>query len=221
MEYLSGWGGFVAAFAVFFISHSIPTRPAVKARIVSVTGRGGFTLAYSALSTAVLAWIIVAAGRAPYVELWGREPWQTHVPLTAMFVASVIMAMVFGQPNALSFGGRNNDRFDPEDPGLVGWIRHPLLAGLLIWSLAHMVPNGDLAHVIVFGLFSGFSLLGMKIIDRRARRILGAGEWQRLAATRRRITVTRGGVVRIILGVVLYLALLAAHEPVIGMSPLL
>jgi len=92
---------------------------------------------------------------------------------------------------------------------------------LLIWSAAHMVPNGNLAHVILFGLFAGFSILGMAIIDRRARRILGADTWQHLSKTRRILTITRRGITRIAIGVLIYLALLYSHEWVIGVSPLL
>ncbi len=221
MQFLSQWGEFIAAFAVFFLSHSIPVRPAVKSRIVARTGALGFALLYSALSIAVLTWIIIAAGRAPFVEIWGWAEWQNHVPLTGMFVATLIVTMVFGQPNPLSFGGWNNDRFDPDNPGLIGWIRHPLLMALLIWSAAHMVPNGNLAHVIVFGLFAGFSILGMAIIDRRARRILGAETWQHLSKTRRNLTISRRGITRIAISVLIYLALLYSHEWVIGVSPLL
>ena len=221
MQFLSQWGEFIAAFVVFFLSHSIPVRPAVKSRIVTKTGALGFTLLYSALSIAVLTWIIIAAGRAPYVEIWGWADWQNHVPLTGMFVATLIVTMVFGQPNPLSFGGWNNDRFDPGKPGLIGWIRHPLLVALLIWSVAHLVPNGNLAHVIVFGLFAGFSILGMAIIDRRARRILGVDTWQHLSKTRRSLTITRRGITRIAIGSLIYLALLYSHEWVIGVSPLL
>lgn len=221
MQFLSEWGEFLAAFAVFFLSHSIPVRPKVKSHITAKTGALGFTLLYSILSIAVLTWIIIAAGRAPFVEIWAWAPWQNHVPLTGMLLATVIVTIVFGQPNPLSFGGWNNERFDPEHPGLIGWIRHPLLIALLIWSIAHMVPNGNLAHVIVFGLFAGFSLLGMWIIDRRSKRILGLENWQRLSNTRRRLSITRRGITRILIGVLIYLAILYSHEWVIGVTPLI
>lgn len=221
MQFLSEWGEFLAAFAVFFLSHSIPVRPKVKSHITAKTGALGFTLLYSILSIAVLTWIIIAAGRAPFVEIWAWAPWQNHVPLTGMLLATVIVTIVFGQPNPLSFGGWNNERFNPEHPGLIGWIRHPLLIALLIWSIAHMVPNGNLAHVIVFGLFAGFSLLGMWIIDRRSKRILGLENWHRLSNTRRRLSITRRGITRILIGVLIYLAILYSHEWVIGVTPLI
>lgn len=220
MQFLSQWGEFIAAFVAFFLSHSIPVRPAVKSRIVAKTGALGFALLYSALSIAILTWIIIAAGRAPFVEIWGWATWQNHLPLTGMLVAIVIVTMAFGQPNPLSFGGWNNQAFDPDNSGLIGWIRHPLLVALLIWAGTHLIPNGNLAHVIVFGLFAGFSILGMAIIDRRARRILGAENWQHLSTTHRRLTLTRRGIARIALGVLIYLAVLYSHEWVIGVSPL-
>jgi len=221
VQTLSEWGEFIAAFAVFFLSHSIPVRPAVKSRITAKIGALGFTLAYSALSIAVLTWIISAAGRAPYVELWAWAPWQNNVPLMGMALACVIVAMAFGQPNPLSFGGWNNAQFDPQNCGIIGWVRHPLLAGLFIWAGAHLIPNGNLAHVIVFGLFAGFSLLGLRIIDRRMRRILGPDEWLRLSATRREFRVTLSEISRIIIGLLVYLLILYSHEWFIGVSPLI
>ncbi|MCB1349216.1 MAG: NnrU family protein, partial [Maritimibacter sp.] len=43
-----GWGEYILAFAVFFASHALPVRPAIKARIVARIGARGFSLAYSA-----------------------------------------------------------------------------------------------------------------------------------------------------------------------------
>jgi len=44
-----GWFEYAAAFTVFFISHSVPVRPRIRARLVALMGARGFTLAYSAL----------------------------------------------------------------------------------------------------------------------------------------------------------------------------
>ncbi|MDW3117484.1 MAG: NnrU family protein [Roseovarius pacificus] len=174
-----GWSEFILAFLVFFLSHLIPVRPPVRPWLVGHLGQTGFTAVYSALSVAILGWIIAAAGRAPYVALWDRAAWQTHVPLTAMGIVCLIVALSLGRPNPFSFGGAHNDRFDPAHPGIIRYLRHPLLAALAIWALAHMVPNGDLAHVIVFGVFALFALLGQSLITRRRKRELGP-RWQQL-----------------------------------------
>lgn len=221
-----GWTSFAAAFAAFFLSHSIPLRPPVKSRLVAVLGRGGFTLAYSALSLGVLTWLIVAAANAPYVGLWPRAAWQNWVPLLAMGVASALLCLAIGRPNPLSFGGAHNERFDPARPGVLRWTRHPLLVAAALWAGAHLVPNGDLAHVILFGVFAFFALAGMRLVDRRKRREMGAAQWQALIA---QIAATpimprpaswRGAAVRLGVAIALYLTLLGLHPVVLGVSPL-
>lgn len=215
-----GWGEFIAAFAAFFSTHVLFVRPAVKRPVVAAIGPRGFTLAYSAVSVAVLSGIVVAAIRAPVVVLWSDTTLARHTALALMLVASVLFTLAIGRPNPLSFGGAHDERFDPARPGLIGWIRHPLLWVLFIWSLAHILANGTLSYVIMFGAFALFALAGVKVIDRRKRRLLGAGEWARLAAGPRRLSPTRDGLVRLVAGVALYALLLWLHGPVIGVDPL-
>ena len=64
------WTAFAAVFVAFFLTHSIPVRPAVKSRLVTVLGSRGFGIGYSALSVTMLALLIWSAGEAPYVQLW-------------------------------------------------------------------------------------------------------------------------------------------------------
>ncbi|MCA1298614.1 NnrU family protein [Stappia indica] len=220
-----GWSEYALAFAAFFLTHSVPLRPPVKRRLVGVLGARGFTLAYSALSLFVLGWLIEASSRAPYVGLWDWAPWQNHVPLTVMGVVCLLLALSLGRPNPFSFGGAGNDRFDPAHPGLVRWTRHPLLLALALWAGAHLVPNGDLAHVLLFGTFAGFALLGMWIVDRRRRREMGP-RWDELLAKVRAGPVVpvpqsaAGLALRCGLALGVYLLLLAAHPYLFGVSPL-
>lgn len=219
------WLEFIAAFAAFFLTHSVPLRPTIRPRLQQVLGRRGFTLAYSALSLAVLGWLIAAAGRAPYVPLWDWASWQHLVPLVAMLPVCLILSLAIGRPNPFSFGGSRNEVFDPAHPGIVRLHYHLLLLALALWATAHVVPNGDLAHVILFGTFAGFAMLGQRLIDRRKRREMGAA-WERLRAEIRRsplfaLWFSRNLVARVAAGLALYLLLIAAHPLVFGVSPLL
>ena len=219
-----GWLEFALAYAVFFLSHSVPVRPPVRPWLQSRLGQGGFTVLYSLLSLAVLAWLIGAAGRAPYLPLWDRAFWQVHVPLVVMLPVCLILALSVARPNPFSFGGARTALFDPLRPGIVRWTRHPLLVALALWSGAHVVPNGDLAHVILFGTFAGFAILGGRLVDRRKRRELGP-EWQHLRATVARTplmswSVSRGLALRLLAGVALYATLLWVHPLLFGVSPL-
>lgn len=63
------WTEFTLALVLFFLSHAVPLRPPVRPRAEAQLGRRGFPLVYSLLSLAILVWLIVAVGRAPYVRL--------------------------------------------------------------------------------------------------------------------------------------------------------
>ncbi len=174
-----GWIEFTAVFAGFFILHSVPVRPPVRPWLVARLGHAGFGISYSALSLAMLAALFIAADRAPFVPIWPEPPGAHWLVLAAMLAASLILAFGLVRPNPLSFGGMRNDAFDPHHPGLLRWVRHPVLAAFFLWSAAHLIVNGDLAHVVMFGSFAGFAFVGMRIIDRRRQREMGGVAWQR------------------------------------------
>ena len=222
---MSNWIEFSTAIAAFLTLHAVPVRPAVKSYLVGRFGAPAFLIAYSFVSVLALAWLIVSAGRAPYVEIWEPAPWQSAVTLAEMVFVCVIVVLSIGRPNPFSFGGSGNGRFDPAKAGMVRVNRHPLLLALLLWSGAHILPNGDLAHLMMFGLFALFALIGMRLIDRRKKREIGPRRYQdRLAAMHRTPLAesfeARGLLVRLCAAAVLFALLLALHPAVIGVSPL-
>ncbi|WP_286133844.1 MULTISPECIES: NnrU family protein [unclassified Labrenzia] len=217
------WLNFIAAFLVFFASHMVLVRPPLRPLLVAFLSPRGFSLGYSLLSLGILWWLIVAARDAPYIALWPWEPWQTYVPVLMMLPVCLILAFGIGAPNPFSFGGRRNNRFDPERPGIVGLMRHPILVAAFLWSVAHVVPNGDLAHVILFGTFAVFSLAGMKLIDRRKQREMG-NTWNCLLADMKRSSSVapvdwQAILIRATAGFVLYIVLAVAHPLFAGVDP--
>jgi uncharacterized membrane protein len=217
------WAEYALAFVGFFLTHSLPIRPPLRPWLEARLGRSGFTIAYSALSLAVLTWLIVAAGRAPFVGLWDWAPWQNHVVLALMLPVCLILTLAIGRPNPFSFGGAHNGRFDPARPGIVRLTRHPLLLALALWAGAHLLPNGDLAHVILFGTFASFAVLGGHMIDRRRQREMGH-RWHDLRAaiaeSPARPTPTADTLLRLAAGLMLYAGLIWLHPLVIGVDPL-
>lgn len=220
------WLGFTGVFALFFATHSIPVRPRVRAALVRYLGNRGFTLAYSTLSLVMLAAIIVTAGRAPYVKLWPQAIWQHYIVIAGMFVVCLILAFSVGRPNPFSFGGAQNDRFDPAHPGIVQWLRHPILTALTLWASLHLLPNGDLAHVLLFGVFAIFAVLGRTLIDRRKTREMGPELWRRLqseikkSSHRPSLAFSTGFFKRLVGAVVFFVALILLHPVLIGVGVL-
>jgi uncharacterized membrane protein len=230
-ELSTGWSEFILAFVLFFASHVVPARPIVREWLVRHVGKMLYIWAYSVLSILIFGWLIVAANRAPYIAGWQFSPWQIWVPNIAMPIACLLLSLGIPAPNPLSIAFRNDETFDPDHPGIVGVTRHPVLWAAALWAFAHAVPNGDLAHILLFGLFGVFSLLGMLAIDARNRRVLGTAEWRHLshntslfplaalAAGGWRPSFGEINWLRLAAAIGLYVGLLALHRPFIGVSP--
>jgi uncharacterized membrane protein len=227
----AGWHELILAFVLFFASHVIPARPAIREWLIRHFGMKLYLWTYAALSIVLFGWLIVAADRAPYVPLWQFSSWQTWIPNVAMPVACLLLAFGVATPNPLSIASRKDETFDPDRPGIVGITRHPVLWAAAFWALAHLVPNGDLAHVLLFGSFGAFSLLGILAIDARHRRLLGEATWRHLArhapvlpfgdiGSLRPLSFRQSDLVRLIAAAGLYFGFLLLHAPFFGVSPL-
>ncbi|WP_171092404.1 MULTISPECIES: NnrU family protein [unclassified Ruegeria] len=220
---MTGWVLFLAALVTFLLSHAIPVRPTVRGWLIGTLGHRGYFAGYSILSLAVLAWLIIAAANAPYVEVIPPFPVLRWVPVLIMPVVCWLALAGLAIQNPFSFGGLGNRTFDPEKPGVLRTTRHPVLAALMMWALAHLLANGSLSHVILFGLFAGFAAMGMALIDRRKHSEMGM-EWIRLSRNTARFSLRaprpwpRPWVWLSALAA--YAVLLHLHAPVIGLSPL-
>ena len=223
---MTGFTAVLLALGLFIATHSVPAIPPLRRALVARLGERVYLAAYSAVSLAVLVLLVTTVLNAPYVALWPLHPSLAWVPLVVMPVACILLVAGARAPNPLSVAFRKIG-FDPQRPGIVGVTRHPILWGFALWAAAHLVPNGDLASLILFGGCAGFALLGMPMIDRRRRRQLGMHEWQALASgssvipqllrvfSRRRSVP----VFDLAVGAALFAAMLWLHGPVIGITP--
>lgn len=226
------WTGLALAMTAFVGSHYLPGRGGLRARMIGAVGRRAYFGVYGLVSLAVLAWLIAAAGAAPYVELWPQAPWTRWVPNLAMPLAAMLAAVGIGASNPFTLGGRRGAAFDPERPGVAAVMRHPLLGALALWAGAHIVPNGDLAHVIVFGTFLAMAIAAMPAFDRRARHLLGPDASRAFFASTAALSLSplrdarwrranlAGLARRAAIGLATWLAALLLHPVVIGVSPL-
>ena len=215
---MTGWAELGLGFALFLAAHLVPARAPVRRRLTALLGERGYLLLYGLVSLLLLGWLIAAVGRAPYLAVWEQAPWQRRIVLLAMAAACLLAALAIGLPNPLSIGGRRGAALDPAHPGIVGPIRHPLLWALALWAAAHLLTNGDLAHILLFGGFLVMALVGMTALDRRNRARLGPA-WRELA--RRRPPGWRlRDAWRLLLALLLFVGLLLAHPLVIGADPL-
>jgi len=169
---MTGWSEYTLALALFTGSHFVPRIADLRGRMIASIGRSTYFALYGALSLVLLIWVVGAAIRAPYLEVWPQQPWSRWVPNLAMPLALMLGCCGVRLRQPFTLGARRGVRFDPADPGFAAVSRHPLLLALTLWAGAHLVPNGELAMVILFGSFAAMALLAIWAFDARARRVL-------------------------------------------------
>ena len=217
---------FLIALAVFLAAHVLPASTGLRARLIEWCGRPAYLAGYSVVSLATLAWLISAALRAPYIGLWPTGPVTAMVPIIAMLPACVLAAGAVTRPNPLSISFVAGQT-DPENPGILALVRHPILWAFFLWAASHAIANGDLVALILFGGFALFSLAGMGRMERRAKKAMAPDDFQVAMAMSRgaladrlRRAISARTAIELIAGVVLYGVFLALHGPVIGIYPL-
>lgn len=228
---MTGWSEYALALALFVASHFLPRLGGLRERLIGALGRRVYFSLYGLLSIVLLVWVVSAAIRAPYVALWPQLPWTRWVPNIAMPIALVFATCGIGLRQPFTLGARRGAAFDPAIPGFAAVSRHPLFLALALWSGAHLVPNGALATVILFGSFLGMALVAIPAFDARARRTLGQNEAEAFFARTAILSpapLLRGDwlrangrrmAFRAAAGLFLWLALLHLHSLVIGVSP--
>ncbi|MCM2403884.1 NnrU family protein [Rhizobium sp. S153] len=165
------------ALAAFLALHSIPALPPVRAGAIALLGRRTYLGLYSLVSVVVLAWLFHAALNTDYIELWAPADWQAILTLVLAPLGVLLVTAGLLSTNPFSISFRHGD-----EPGAIVEItRHPVQWGFTLWSLGHLVVNGDLRSLVLFGGLGLFSVAGLFILDRRARRRIGPG-WPALAA---------------------------------------
>ncbi len=123
---------------LFLGCHGLAMFPSARARLVDAWGRPLYRLVFSLLSLAGLALIIFgfAIYRATgWVQLWVPPPATRHMAMLLMLPVFVLLLSVYL-------------------PGKIkSTIRHPMFVAVILWALAHLLANGDLGGVVIFGSF--------------------------------------------------------------------
>ena len=213
--------------SLFFVAiHVFVSGTPLRDDVVRRLGEGAYRGLFSLASAVGLVWMAWSYNRAPYLELWGSPMALRHLAALLLIPATFLVVAGLTTRNPTAVGAEKAVAEAPR--GIVKLTRHPFLWGVVIWALAHILANGDVASLVFFGSFFALGHVGPRLIDaKRARRDPEA--WARFAA-QTSATPFRGplrpslaeiGWWRIALAAALYLALLfGLHEALIGVSPL-
>ena len=180
----------ILGLILFFGVHTLTTQREMRARVIGAMGDGGYKIGYTLASVAGLALIIwgFANYRATgWIDVWTPPTAFKHITVALMLPAIILVVASY-------IRGR-----------IYTTLKHPMLAGIKLWAAAHLLANGDLGSIILFGSFLAWAVFDRISLKRRS----DAGG----------PPIPVGGpgndLIAIAVGLVAYLALAFAFHPVV------
>ncbi len=167
-------------------------RASTVARIGDKKWKGAYTLV-SLAGFALLVWGYGLARQDPVV-LWSPPRGMNHLAALLMVIAFVMLAAAYVPRNEIK-----------------AKLHHPMILSVKVWALAHLLANGTLADVVLFGAFLVWAVLDFRAARKRDR----AGNVAYPHGT------ARGTVITVVAGFAAWVAFaFFAHAWLIGVSPL-
>jgi uncharacterized membrane protein len=156
-------------------------------------GEGLYKGLYSLVSLvglALIVWGFARAWQAP-VFVYTPPTWGRHLAMALM-----IPALILSFASVFPAGG------------IKRFVRHPLLLATMLWAIAHLLANGDLAGVVLFGAFLAWGVFD-RMMQPEAQAGQEAGDFG------------KSDLVAVIAGIALYIVLIAGlHYWLFGVSPI-
>lgn len=221
-----------AAGLFLLLTHFGISSTPLRAALVGRLGEKPYLGLYSLIAALAFWWLVAAYNGAPSVPLWPPAGGLAWVPVLLVPVALFLLVAGLSTPNPTSVGQETLLTGEREPVrGILRVTRNPFLWGVGLWAVAHMVPNGDLASLILFGTLALLALGGSVLIDAKLARRLGAA-WDRYAARtsnlpfaailagRQSLVWKEIGWWRPAVALLLYGGLLHLHRMLFGVSPL-
>jgi uncharacterized membrane protein len=185
-----GLGVMILGLVLFLGVHLLTTQRDLRAQVIAMGGESAYKIGYALVSAAGLALIVwgFANYRATgWIDVWSPPTAFKHITVALMLPAVILVVASYVR-------GR-----------IYTTLKHPMLAGVKLWAAAHLLANGDLGSIILFGSFLAWAVFDRISLKRRADP--GAPP----------IPVGGPGndLIAIAIGVVAYLALAFAFHPVV------
>jgi len=164
----------IAASAYFLLIHFGVSGTRLRDGLVTRLGAGPYRGAFALASVVGLAWMIYAYKHAPTVALWGAVQGFRPAAYVLVFIAFLFVVIGITTPSPTRVGMESQVGQGPEAArGMVRITRHPFLWGVALWALVHLIVNGDLASLILFGSLLVLAVGGTLAIDAKRRRNFG------------------------------------------------
>src|SRR3954464_15474760 len=143
----------ILGLVIFLGTHAFTMARAPRAALIARLGEGPYKGLYALASLIGVVLIAIGFGRyraAGYIEVWDPPVWTRHLALLLMWPAWVMVVAAY-------FPGR-----------IKRTLKHPMLAGVKLWAFAHLLANGDLGSILLFGSILAWAIAARISVKRRS-----------------------------------------------------
>lgn len=207
---------------MFVLTHLGLPRKTFREVLINILGENGYLGFYSLIAFATLGVMIYQYGNVSHLEyVWAPSAITVIIGKVLMLFAVIFLVLGLSAKNPTSVKMESAVNLEPR--GILRITRHPVQWGILIFSLAHLQANGDVASIIFFSSFILVSGVGMACIDEKRKKALDADEWQGFIALtsyvpfaailsgRNQLKLGELGLIKIVLALGIYVALIYFH----------
>jgi uncharacterized membrane protein len=180
----------ILGLVLFLGAHTLTTRRDLRASLIVATGESGYKIGYALISLvglALVVWGFAQYRAAGLIPIWSPPTALKHLNIALMLPAVILVVAAY-------LRGR-----------IYKAVKHPMLAGVKLWAFGHLLANGDLGGIILFGSFLAWAVYDRISLKRRAD---PGGP-----------PIPVGGIsndlIAIVVGIIVYLALAFAFHPVV------
>jgi uncharacterized membrane protein len=136
----------ILGLAIFLGVHLFTTVRGQRAALIMRIGENGYKGLYSLISLIGLVLIVYGFARyrqGEWIDIWFPPVWTKHLAALLVLFAFIMLVASYSRGHIYTT------------------LKHPMLAAVKLWALAHLMANGDLGSIILFG-----SILAWAVIDR-------------------------------------------------------
>ncbi len=182
----------VAGVLLWSAAHLFPAfLPTARRQLIDHLGNNRYRGLFALVIVGALVLMIFGWRSAAFRPVYAPPLYGSVIVLVLMYLSFLLFAAADAPGNIKRF------------------IRHPMLTGAAVWSLTHLLANGDSRSIVLFGGIGIWALVEMVAINRRD------GAWQRpapVAASKDAMTAAGSAL--------LFVVVLFLHEYVFGVSAL-
>ena len=140
----------IIGVVLWSVAHLVPSiAPSFRLGLIEKLGAGPYRGVFALVIVSALVLIVVGWRSSPQEYLYLLPAWSRHVG----FVLMILSFILLGAANYKTIIKR--------------YIRHPMLTGVFVWSMSHLLTNGTSRALILFGTLGIWALVEIFLISAR------------------------------------------------------